>query len=171
MCLSAGRVAHSLLDTLPLPFMLYIASHINNLYNFLKLHQGSLIQYIYSIYPYTYIAPHKHLDYLSIIPSHKCLHQQLLNGLTSYFNLVYVVLKWNGWSVGGGGFTWGRRKEKKKNRWFAVVSSSGYLSRVKSESNSLPGDSAWRYSSSWRFAVWQLRGVSWMGGEMAGAGG
>lgn len=59
-------------------------------------------------------------------------------------------------------------EKKRKKTWFAEVSSSGYLSGVKSESNSLQGDSAWRYSSSWRFAAWQLRGVKWRGGEMAG---
>lgn len=63
-----------------------------------------------------------------------------------------------------------RQKKRKKNRWFAEVSSSGYVSGVKSESNSLREDSAWRYSLSWRFAVWHLRGVRWIGGEMAGGG-
>lgn len=51
-----------------------------------------------------------------------------------------------------------QRKRKKRKKWFAEVSSSGYLSGVKSESNSLRADSAWQYSSSWRSAAWQLRG-------------
>ena len=63
------------------------------------------------------------------------------------------------------------KQGERKKTWFAEVSSSGYLSGVKSESNSLQGDSARRYSSSWRFAAWQLRGVGWRGGEMASGGG
>lgn len=110
--------------------------------------------------------PHIDLSLLPINPSHRCLQQQLVNGLTSYFNLVYVVLTWQNHQRCVGAI-WIRvsphQHHKKKKRWFVVVSSSGYLSGVKSESNSLQGDSAYWYSSSWRFAAWQLRwgGVKW----------
>lgn len=65
----------------------------------------------------------------------------------------------------------GMCSRRKKNPWFADVGSSGYLSGVKTESNSLFGDSALRYSSSWRLVMWQWRGVRWTWGEMASSSG
>lgn len=66
-----------------------------------------------------------HLHLLSIIPLYKCLDQQLLNGLASYFNLVYVVIKWGGHQGVGVGDEAEEKKKKQvicggKFKWISV---------------------------------------------------